>query len=86
MLYFKSLVGGSGCERSGGEPNTAVRGVENGVETLKESKAIYEIKALATGCTDITNDKINVIGSSSDGGIECTGPNLGVGSQFICNL
>lgn len=74
------------CEGSGGETDTPIGGIENRVEALKESVSVDEVQALAAVGSEVGDDQVNVARCASDGGVERTGPQLGIGGQLVDDL
>ena len=80
------LVGGGMGERSGSKTNTLVGGIEDGIKALEEGHTVDEVETFTGGRTEIANDKVDAAGSTTDEGVEGTGPELSVGSQFKGSL
>jgi len=60
-----------------------VSGIKYRVETLKESVAINEVEALATGRAQVADNEIDGVTSATNIGVEGTRPDLAVGDEFI---
>jgi len=60
-----------------------VGGIKYRVETLKESEAINEVEALATGRAQVADNEVDGVTSATNIGVEVTRPDLAVGDEFI---
>jgi hypothetical protein len=69
-------------ERSGGEANTTVSSVEDGVKTLKERIAVDEVEAPSGEFPNVVDDQINIVRFPAEERIERAWPNLRVRGEF----
>jgi len=69
-------------ERGGSQTNTLVGGIEDGIEALKEAVTIDEVETFTRGRTKIVDDEVDAAGSTTDVGVEGTGPELSIGGQL----
>ena len=60
-ILSQNLIGCGLREGSGGESNTLVGSVEDGVETLEECVPIDEVEALPGLPTDVADDEVDVV-------------------------
>ena len=65
-----ALVGGGRCERSGSKTDSVCVWVEDGIEPFKEGETVNEIEALSRIGAQIANDEQNVIGGTTNSGVE----------------
>lgn len=80
----RNLVGGGSGVLGGGETNLAVGGIEHGVEALKESVTVDEVKTRSAVGPDVSNDEVDVATGTTDRAVERTGPDLGVSGESVC--
>ena len=66
----KSLVGGGGGLRGGGESDALVGGVEDGVVALEESVPVDEVETLARVAPKVSNDEEDAIWISTNIGVQ----------------
>lgn len=71
------------CILRGSEANTLVSRIKDSVKALKESQTVDEVQTLSTGCSKIGHDKIDIASHATNVGVESTGPNLSISSEFI---
>lgn len=57
-------------ERRSRETDTAVRGVKDGVETLQEGKAVYEVETRAGVRTNIVHNEVHAIRVAANDRVE----------------
>ena len=57
-------------ERRGGEPDTAVRDVEDVVEPLQERHAVDEVQAFAAEAAEVVHDQVDKVGRAADQRVE----------------
>ena len=77
------LISGCECEWGCGKTNLGVGGIKYRVETLKESEAIDEVEALASGRAQVADNEVDGVTSATNIEVEVTRPDLGVGDEFI---
>lgn len=68
------------------KPNRTIGRVVDRIETLEERLAVYEIDAYTAHRTDIINNEIDTVGSSSNSSVERSRPDLSVGCQLVIHL
>ena len=78
----RHLVGSGVGKRGGSKTNTVIAGIVDRIEAFEEGLTVDEIKTLAGVRAKITDDKVDATCSTTDLGVEGTGPDLGVGSQL----
>ena len=76
-------ISGYKCVFSCGKTNSGVGGIKYRVETLKESEAINEVEALATGRAQVADNEVDGVTSATNTEVEVTRPDLAVGDEFI---
>ena len=86
FLTQRRLVGGGIGERGGSKTNTLVGGVVDGIEALEEGHTIDEVETLTRVRAKIVNDEVDAAGSTTNLGIEGTGPDLSIGGQLKGSL
>jgi hypothetical protein len=79
--HADNLVGGSSGEWGGGETDTVVGGIKDGVEALQESETVDEVETFTAGRAKVVDDEVDVTGDTADEGVEAAGPCLGVGGK-----
>lgn len=67
---YSRLVARRGREGSIGDADSAVRGVENGVEALEPRLAVDEVEALTARSADVADDEVDAVRVSADRGVE----------------
>jgi hypothetical protein len=70
------------CKWRSCETNAAVPGIEDGVETLKESVAVEKIKALSGRIANVVDDEVYAIRRAADEGVERARPDLCVRGEL----
>jgi len=78
---MNNLVGGSSGEWGGGETDTLVGGIKDGVEALQESETVDEVETFTAGRAKVVDDEVDAVGVTADEGVEAAGPCLGVGGK-----
>lgn len=58
-------------------------GVEDTVEALEEALTVDKVKTLSGRRAEVVNDRVDRAGSAANVGVECSWPNLTVGSQRV---
>lgn len=66
-----------------GKTDLGVRGIEYRVEALEESVAVDEVETLATGRAEVVDNEVDVVGGTTDVGVERTRPDLGVRGESV---
>jgi hypothetical protein len=80
---IRSSIGCRVGERSPGETDPAIAGIENRVEPLQECHAADEIHARELSPA-VLYGQVNGVFVAAYGGVERAGPDLGVRSQLEC--
>jgi len=78
----RRLVGSGVSERGGSKTNTLIAGIVDRIEAFEEDLTVDPVKTLAGVRAKIADDKVDAVGSTTDQGVEGTGPDLGVGGQL----
>jgi hypothetical protein len=82
VLTQRRLVGSGLGERGGGKTNTLAGGIEDRIEALEEGLTVDEVKTFAGGRAKIIDDEVDAASSTTNVGVERTGPELSVGGQL----
>jgi hypothetical protein len=85
------LVGGGVCEGCFSKSNSLVAGVEDRIESLKESHADNEIHRSSSIRINVSkvgnlNNQMDFTGNTTNFSIKDTRPDLSVRGEFECNL
>ena len=86
VSHYIMSIGRGGSIRRCGKTDTMVCCVKYGIETLKECIAVDKVKALSAGRSEISDDKVDIVGRPSNIGIQCTGPKLRIRSKLVRHL
>lgn len=84
MIFIS--VGSGACIGGGGKANATIRNVENRVETLEECIPVDKVEAFSTGGAQVSDNQVDIVRCTADGSVECTRPELSIGSELISNL
>lgn len=69
-------------KRGGRYANTMVGSIEDSIEALEESLSVDKVQTLSRGCSDVTNNQVNAIGSPANSCVKGTRPDLSVGGKL----
>ena len=86
VLTQHRLVGGGIGERGSSKTNTLIGGIVDGIEALEEGHTVDEVETLTGVRTEIADDQVDVASSTTDLGVEGTGPDLSIGGQLKGSL
>ena len=82
ILTQRRLVGSGFSERGGSKTNTLAGGIEDRIEALEEGVTVNEVETLAGVRAKIIDDEVDAASSTTNVGVEGTGPELSVGGQL----
>ena len=61
-------------------------GIVDRIEAFEEGHTVDEVETLTRGSAEIADDEVDVTSSTTDLGVEGTGPDLSVGGQLKGSL
>ena len=82
ILTQRRLVGSGLGERGSSKTNTLAGGIEDRIEALEEGVNVDEVETLAGVRAKIIDDEVDAASSTTNVGVEGTGPELSVGGQL----
>lgn len=86
VLTQHRLVGYSVGERGGSKANTLLASIVDRIEAFEEGLTAEEVETLACVRAKIADDEVDAVGSTTEEGVEGTGPDLSIGGQLKGSL
>jgi len=80
---YESSVSSVVCMRRSGKPDPLVSGIENIIESLEESKSVYEVHSTAAFGSDVAYDQIYLPRDSADRRVESAREDLCVCCKLV---